>query len=87
MQFPPHQWSLAKENLESWVSLYPCKKGTNMVDLVLYVSNDSDGELEKETLAYVSSMNWRRCFSRILFKNCELTPQEDVYGVGTGCYC
>ena len=85
MQFPPHQWSLAKENLLSWEKLFPCKQQDySMVDLVFYVSNDDNGSLHDESLAFANQRTWRKCFSRVLFKNCQLTPQEDVYGVGTG---
>lgn len=27
--------------------------------------------------------NWRRCFERVLFHDCQLTPEQDTYGEGT----
>lgn len=88
IQFPPHQWELARENFMSWDMFFPCRdaKDSRMVDLVLYVSNDPEGDLEKRVLSFVGQQTWRKCFSRVLFKSCELAPQEDVYGVGTGFF-
>lgn len=89
LQYALQQWGLLKENLASWEhpKLFPClksgKKTTPMVDLVFYVSRDPRGEFQKVALQLAERSSWRSCFDRVLFKNCDLAHNEDVYGIGT----
>jgi hypothetical protein len=85
IQFPPSQWLLLKENLDTWSlpQLFPCHHGSaTSVDLVLYVSRETASVLHKvEQL--VSNAVWQRCFGRIMYRSYNLDPDHDIYGVGT----